>query len=173
VFVNDLRNAESPDRLLEDVFYVSSFLFHQLLNTESNTEQLNNYKRYEKSVKENLDCLHKLAKKTQASIKQVSEDFGEVEKRIVSMISNDVLNVRDEHAKLVEEWWEMTMVPLENGRIKTNVLYERFKAHHTDTSISCDMFKLTLKNILPAEKLQLPKMDKSQYTVIGYSWRDT
>jgi hypothetical protein len=168
VFINNLRHLENPGKILEDLYYMSSFLYEQIINAESNTEVLCNYKRYEKRVKENVEKLSKLCKKTKAAVAQIQEDVNEVERTVQDMMNENILEIRNEHATAVEQWWSESMAETEGGKIKSNVLYTHFVQTKGPTSIKMDMFKNILKGMLPAHCLQLPKVDKSQYVILGF-----
>ena len=169
VFINDLKNAQDPVKMLHDIWYVSCFLYHQMLNTESKADEVNNYKRYEKRVKDGMDKLHKISKKTIASMTQLKEDVLETEKYIREMMNDDIGNVRSEHLTTVEEWWTEHAVVCDNTKIKSNSLFEHFQEKTKATLITGDMFKTLMKTLLREDEIQYGKLQKSQYTILGYS----
>ena len=168
VFINDLKHAENPGKMLEDIYYMSNFLYHEMLNVESNTEVLKNYQRYEKRIKENMIQLHKVSKKTIASMNQLRDDVLDTEKFIVNMINEDMMNVRNEHSTLVQEWWGEHVVAHSGAKIKSSALYEHFTGIHATTSIKSDMFKSVLKAMLQEDQLHFPKTEKSPWTILGF-----
>ena len=169
VFINDLKNAQDPVKMLHDIWYVSCFLYHQMLNTESKADEANNYKRYEKRVKDGMDKLHKISKKTIASMTQLKEDVLETENYIREMMYDDIGNVRSEHLTTVEEWWTEHAVVCDNTKIKSNSLFEHFQEKTKATLITGDMFKTLMKTLLREDEIQYGKLQKSQYTILGYS----
>ena len=172
VFVNNLRNVENPGKMLEDLYYMSSFLCEQMVNSESNTQVLSDCKKFEKRVKENVEKLIKLCKKTKMTMVQMQGDVAEVERAIHDILNENVLEIQEEHAAVVKQWWTESMMETTGGKVKSNALYEHFVQVKGPTSINTDMFKSLLKEMLPADRVQLPKIDKSQYAVLGYKFKE-
>jgi len=171
VVVNNLLHADQPGKMLEELHYVSSFIYEQLMTLENDSQALANYKRYEKKVKECVERSTKLCKKALASAKQTVDDLTETLKATQDIMNEHVLDVRHEHASTLEQWWAEALQPVENGKLKSNVLYDRFVQDKGPTSITMDMFKCMLRTLLPPDKLQLPKTEKSQYTVVGFGFK--
>jgi hypothetical protein len=174
VFVNELRNSPDPGRMLQDIFYTSVFVYNQILNVETNTAVLNNYKRFEKRVKESADQLQKSWKKTKTTMNQLREDMLDTEKHIKGMMIQDLMAIRDEHTTTVQEWWDEWVVetPGVTIKLRSNELYEHFVKTKGPTSIKNDQFKMILKEIVSSDHLQLPKHDRYQYVVMGYVLKD-
>jgi len=166
-----LRHVDQPGKMLEELHYVSSFIYEQLMTLENDSQALANYKRYEKKVKECVERSTKLCKKALASAKQTVDDLTETLKATQDIMNEHVLDVRHEHASTLEQWWAEALQPVENGKLKSNVLYDRFVQDKGPTSITMDMFKCMLRTLLPPDKLQLPKTEKSQYTVVGFGFK--
>ena len=89
VYINDLQNVSDPVKMLQDIWYITCFLYNQLLNIESNTDVLSSYKRYEKRMKDSLEKLQKMSKKTIATMNQLREDVLET-KKILKEVINEV-----------------------------------------------------------------------------------
>jgi DNA integrity scanning protein DisA with diadenylate cyclase activity len=174
VFVNELRNSPDPGRMLQDIYYTCVFVYNQILNVETNTAVLNNYKRFEKRVKESADQLQKSWKKTKTTMNQLREDMLDTEKHIKGMMIQDLMAIRDEHTTTVQEWWDEWVVetPGVTIKLRSNELYEHFIKTKGATSIKNDQFKMILKEIVPVDHLQLPKHDRYQYVVAGYVLKD-
>jgi len=172
VFVNDLRNSVDPGRMLQDIYYMSMFVYHQILNVETNVAVLNNYKRFEKRVKEAADQLQKTWKKTKTTMNQLKEDMLETEKHIKGIMIQDLMAIRDEHTTTVQEWWEEWVVEKVGTKIRSNELYEHFVKTKEGTSIKNDQFKMILKEIVASDHLQLPKLERSQYVVLDYALKE-
>jgi hypothetical protein len=103
---------------------------------------------------------------------QMQEDMAEVERAIHDILNENVLEIQEEHAAIVKQWWTESMVETAGGKVKSNALYEHFVRVKGPTSINTDMFKSLLKEMLPADRVQLPKIDKSQYAVLGYKFKE-
>ena len=171
VYVNDVKNAESPRKLLEDVYYVSQFLFHNVLHQETTHEELGKYKRYEKQVRDLALHLVKNNKEMTATIMQLRQTMGANERIINDILNQDVLNVRDSHTSVIEQWFYQFLVSQEGVKLKSNALYDHFVQTNEGTDITMDMFKSILKSLVPSDRLQLPKTEKSQYVLHGYQWK--
>ena len=169
VYINDLQNVPDPIKMLQDIWHVCCFLYHQMLNTESNADVLVSYKRYEKRVNDSMEKLQKMTKKTTATMNQLRDDILETEKFIKELINEDVANVRNEHNTTVEEWLNAAVVVCDGGKIKSNILYNNFQEKTQSTTITIDMFKTMLKTILRDDQIQCGKQQKSHYTILGYA----
>jgi hypothetical protein len=168
VYINNLKNVDSPKQLLEEVFYSCQFLYNTMINVESTSQLLANYKRYERHVNEVALRLVKQNKQINATMSQLKNDLLENEKIVNDIIRADMLNVRNDHSTMVEEWFHVTTELSDGSKIKSNTLYELFTTANSGTSITLDMFKSILKSIIPSDQLQLPKLEKSQYILVGY-----
>lgn len=168
VFVNNLKNQENPKKVLEDVFYMSQFLYNTVINVESTTEILANYKRYERRVNDMVTRLVKQNKQIGATMTQLRNDLQENEKLINEMLREDIMNVRNEHTTVIEDWFHDNLVVCEGAKLKSNALYDNFLSKTNANTITIEMFKSVLKTVCDQEHLQLPKNDKSQYVLLGY-----
>jgi hypothetical protein len=168
VYINHLQHQTYPKEVLEHIFYSSSFLYHHVLHAESTMDIVHKYKRYEKRIKEHVEKMQKLSKRTLSSIQQVQEHALEMETHIMSLLQDDLLHIRDEHTSMVETWWKEHVQQDPHATIKSNVLYDAFKLYSPETSMTNDMFKMILKAWLPKEHVQIPSKQKYQYTIVGY-----
>ena len=176
VFINDLLAHPDPSKLLQEVWYMSSVICKQLQSADSTNETVNNCRRYESRMKTYVTKLQKSSKKSMATLQQqtailqqLREDLLDSDSTIRDMMNDDLSFVKDEHSTVVEEWWRECVVPTEGVKIKTNILYQEFQKQTTATSISVDMFKTILKAMLSENEIVVGKLEKSQYTVIGYA----
>ena len=175
VFVNDLLSHPDPEKLLQEVWYVSSIICKQLMRADTSNETVTNCRKYESRMKTHITKLQKSSKKSmttlqqQASIlQQMKEDLLESENILRDMMNDDLSAVLDEHSVMVKEWWDMHMVQTEGAKIKTNALYSEF--HKTTASaLTVDMFKMILKSFLSENEVIVGKQEKSQYTMVGYA----
>ena len=169
VYINDLQNVSDPVKMLQDIWYITCFLYNQLLNIESNTDVLSSYKRYEKRMKDSLEKLQKMSKKTIATMNQLREDVLETERFVKELINDDVALVRNEHNITVEQWWNSNIVVCEGAKVKSNCLYDHFQQQTQSVSITNDMFKVMLKALVQDDQIRCCKQNKSQYTILGYA----
>ena len=176
VFINDLLAHPDPSKLLQEVWYMSSVICKQLQSADSTNETVNNCRRYESRMKTYVTKLQKSSKKSMATLQQqtailqqLREDLLDSDSTIRDMMNDDLSFVKDEHSTVVEEWWREHVIPTEGVKIKTNILYQEFQKQTTATSISVDMFKTILKAMLSENEIVVGKLEKSQYTVIGYA----
>ena len=169
VFINDLQNVPDPVKMLQDVWHMCCFIYHQMLNTESSADVLSSYKRYEKRIKESMERLQKMSKKTIATMNQLREDVLETERFVKELINDDVALVRNEHNITVEQWWNPNIVVCEGAKVKSNCLYDHFQQQTQSVSITNDMFKVMLKALVQNDQIQCGKQAKSQYTIVGFA----
>lgn len=172
VYINNLKNVEAPKQLLEEVFYSCQFIYNTLIDVESTNQVLEKYKRYEKRVNDLAVRLIKQNKQINATINQLRNDLSENERLVNDIIHNDILNMRNDHTTTVDEWFQNVTETCEGSRIKSNTLYDLFIKMTDVTDISNDMFKQILKSVVPSEQLQLPKVEKSQYVIVGYKLKE-
>ena len=169
-YINNLQNQDDPGKLLLDVHYACEFMYHTVLNTEAASDELNKYKKYAGRVNDGLKRALKSSKRAVDTATQVVAELTEHHRGLTELLQDDILSVRQSDAVTVEAWLGRVLVPSEGGKIRSNALFERFK---TDTDLcvmTVDAFKTVLKSVLPADNLQLPKHDKSQYVVLGYTF---
>ena len=121
--------------------------------------------KLQKSSKKSMATLQQQT----AILQQLREDLLDSESTIRDMMNDDLSLVRDEHSTTVEEWWRERVVPTEGAKTKTNSLYQEFQKQTAASTISCDMFKIILKAMLSEDEILVGKLEKSQYTVIGYA----
>jgi hypothetical protein len=169
VFIKNLIHVADPEGMLQSILYMSMFMYHQMLKVESNVAIIHNYKRFEKRVKESVVDLQKSLNKTLSTMNQIREDVLEHEKHLKNMLFDDLMSIRDEHATTVQEWWDAHVVRKDGCRIKSNELQAHFEQTKGPTTIKSDQFKTILKTLVSSEELHLPKMDKSQITIVGYA----
>ena len=172
VFINNLKHVADPEGMLQSILYMSMFMYHQMLNVESNVAIIHNYKRFEKRVKDSVADLQKSWKKTLSTMNQMREDVLDHERHLKNMLFDDLMSIRDEHATTIQEWWDAHVVRKDGGKLKSNELQAHFEKTKGPTTIKSDQFKTILKTLVSAEQLQIPKMDKSQITVTGYALKE-
>jgi hypothetical protein len=98
------------------------------------------------------------------------EDVLDHEKHLKNMLFDDLMSIRDEHATTIQEWWDAHVVRKDGAKVKSNELQAHFEKTKGPTTIKSDQFKTILKTLVSAEQLHIPKMDKSQITVVGYAF---
>ena len=125
---------------------------------------------YEKRMKDSLEKLQKMSKKTIATMNQLREDVLETEKFDKELINEDIVSVRSEHATTIETWWNTNIASSVDAKIKSNSLFHHFQEKTRAITITSDMFKTTLKTMLREDEIQHGKLQKSQYTILGYKF---
>lgn len=163
-YINSLMLNKNPKELLELVWYNCDLIYKFILNKESDLDLLGKYKRQEEKNRVLLEKLLKQSKEKRVMLKQFEDNFLESEKIIMEIMKGQLLDIRNKHAVLIEEWWNGNFEKCEGEHnLKSKVLYERFSLNK-DGSINEDMFKQILKGILGCDVVT-GKSEKTQYKI--------
>ncbi len=179
-YINSLKNYENPSKILSMAWYACYIVFHNILNREDDVLILNKYKKNEIRIREIVEKMRRKSKERYACLKQLTENFDETEKDILQILNDEIMNIRDIHAKTAEKWWneKLELVPpaAETGstlppprKIKSNIIYKEFQKENPE--INEEMFRQILKDLIPVENLEIPKSKNAQYTILNYQWR--
>jgi len=169
-YINNLKNQENPAMLLLDAHYACEFVYHTVLNTETQADELEKYKKYAGRIGEGLKRALKSSKRAIDHATQGLADLTDHHRGLTEMLQDNILSVRQSDVADVEEWLRRALQSNEGGKLRSNALYERFRRDTPTSVMTNEAFKTVLKTALPADRLQLPKHDKSQYVILGYAW---
>ena len=173
VYINDLKNAKDPIELLKSAWYVSQFVYDNILMNESQATLLNKYKKYHIRIKENLTKMLKLSKDRSDMMVKMTENHVESERIMKNCIHDEIVNIRELHQEVVETWWAENTVIKEQSQMKTKNVYEKFILTNAEHGISHDAFKMLLKNVVGEDHLNIGKTGKGQFTIQGYKMSDS
>jgi hypothetical protein len=169
-YINSLMLNKNPKELLELVWYNCSLIYNFILNKESDLDLLGKYKRQEEKNRVILEKMLKQSKERRAILKQSEDNYLETEKFIMELMKGQLLDIRNNHAILIEEWWNRCFEKCEGEyNLKSKVLYERFSLNK-DGSITEDMFKQIIKSLL-GDDVITGKSEKTQYKILNWKWR--
>lgn len=169
-YINSLLLNKNPKELLELVWYNCSLIYNYILNKESDLDLLCKYKRQEEKNRVLLEKLLKQSKEKKAMLKQFEDNYLETEKIIIELLKGQLLDIRNDHAVLIEEWWKNNLEKCEGeNNLKSKALYERFSMDK-DGSITEDMFKQIIKGLF-GDDVIIGKSEKTQYKILNWKLR--
>ena len=168
VYINDLKNAKNPNELLKSAWYVSQFVYDNILMNESQATLLNKYKKYHVRIKDNLVKMLKLSKDRSDMMDKMIENHHESERIIKISINDEIVNIREVHQEAVELWWTTNCIVKDGTQLKTKIAYDRFIVTNSQHGITHEAFKMLLKNIVGEEYCLIGKTGKGQFTIQGH-----
>lgn len=174
-YINSLLEQENPEKILEQVWYASSFIYEHVLNNETEIELLNKYKKNEMRVKKIVERLITQNREGKALLKQMKENLDLTEKDLLEVVNNEIMSLYEKNIEYVKKWWTENTVKKEGTQLKTNVIYARFVEgeENKKQNIDKDTFKQIMRSsILSHDEIQIGKSGKTQDTILNYGWID-
>jgi hypothetical protein len=169
-YINSLMLNKNPKELLELVWYNCDLIYNYVLNKESDLDLLSKYKRQEEKNRVSLEQILKQSKERKAMLKQFEDNFLETEKIIMDILKGQLLDIRNNHAVLIEEWWNNNFEKcMGDFNLKSKPIFEKFNLNK-DGSITEDMFKQIIKGFL-GDNIITGKSEKTQYKIMNYKWK--
>ena len=173
-YINNLLLDNNPKQLLELVWYNCELIYNYVLNKESDIDLLGKYKRQEEKNRVSLEQLLKQSKERKMILKQLEDNFLETEKNITDMLKRQLLDIRNNHAIIIEEWWANNLVKcMGNFKLQSKAIYDKFISTNPENtnSITEDMFKNLIKSFLEPAAVICGKSEKTQYKIMNYKWK--
>jgi len=169
-YINSLNKNENPQHFLKTIWFCCSFIFDKILNVDSGEELLNKYKKNEIRIKNIVDKMLKKSKERAATLLQLKDNFDETERDLKELLNDEILSVFDEQTEIVKKWWDTNIQKLENHKLKSKEIYEKFVSNENNKvhGISIDAFKIITKGFLCDEDIVTKgKTDKAEYTYVN------
>ena len=169
VYINSLAESENPANLLKMAWHTSNIVF-DLLNHDDDSLLLGKYKKNDIRIRAIMDKMMRKSKERYATLKQLKNNFDDTEQDIKDMLNDEILNIRNIHEELIGKWWRDNVIPIENGKIKSNILYNAFCEYEDNKQqgIDVNLFKQIIKSMLNENEIVLGKTDKIQHTILNY-----
>ena len=172
-YINSLILQGEPAELLKTVWYSCKVLYDMVLNiNNSETTELGNLRKNEARIKTHITGMLKTSKTSFFILNQMRENLEIQEKEIKELVDDSIENIQQIHHNMVVEWWEQNIKPAENGLIKSNKIYDKFKQDNPEIEfrINNDMFKMILCSFIENDNVIKPKSAGSQLQIKNYGF---
>ena len=172
-YINSLKDYENPGKLLEMAWYACNLIFHTILNKEDDVLILEKYKKNELRIRDIANKMKRLSKERYAILKQLTNNFDDTEKDIAELLCGEIMNIRDAHLRTMQTWWNANYEKCGGDaaaapppKLKSAPIFKKLHEEHPE--ISEDVFKQILREIIPAEDIEIPKSKTAQYTILNW-----
>ena len=139
------------------------------MNVDSGEELLNKYKKNEIRIKNIVEKMLKKSKERAATLIQLKDNFDETDRDLKELLNDEIISVYEEQTETVKNWWYKNIKKLENHKLKSKGVYEKFISNEDNKvlGISIDAFKMITKSFLcEIDILTKGKTDKAEYTYL-------
>ena len=168
IYINSLMESENPATLLKMVWHTSCIVY-DLLNHDDDSLLLGKYKKNDIRIRAIIDKMMRKSRERYATLKQLKDNFDDTERDIKDILNDEILNIRASHEELIGKWWEDNMVTNENGKLKTNIIYNSFCEceFNKQQGIDIEIFKQIIKSRLNDNDIVIGKT-KAQHHILNY-----
>lgn len=168
VYINSLAESDNPANLLKIAWHTSSVVF-DLLNQDDDAMLLNKYKKNHIRIRAIMDKMMRKSKERYATLKQLKDNFDDTERDIRDVLNTEIFNIQNSHEELIEKWFKLNLMKVENTKIKTNIIYNLFCEcnENKQQGISIDIFKQIIQGLLNENEIVVGKT-KQSHTILNY-----
>ena len=168
VYINSLAESDNPANLLKIAWHTSSVIF-DLLNQDDDAVLLNKYKKNHIRIRAIMDKMMRKSKERYATLKQLKDNFDDTERDIRDVLNTEIFNIQNSHEELIEKWFKLNLMKVENTKIKTNIIYNLFCEcnENKQQGISIDIFKQIIQGMLNENEIVVGKT-KQSHTILNY-----
>jgi hypothetical protein len=170
-YINSLMKYEKPEELLRMAWYACDFVFHNIINVQTDTSILHKYEQNEHRIKKMLNKLFIQSRNRFAILNQLNENFKETESDIRDCLNEEIRNVTNENILLVKQWWDENIISCPNSQLKSNDIYKIFIQciEYKHCAIDNDLFKQIIRSMSIEETyVKRGKTDKSQIIILHH-----
>jgi hypothetical protein len=171
-YINSLMKYEKPEELLRMAWYACDFVFHNIINIQTDSNILHKYEQNEIRIKKILHKLFIQSRNRFAILNQLNDNFKETESDIRDCLNEEIRNVTNENTLLVQQWWNENIISCPNSQLKSNDIYKLFIQciEYKHCAIDNDLFKQIIRNMSIQEKdIKRGKTDKSQIIILHHT----
>ena len=168
VYINSLAESDNPANLLKIAWHTSSVIF-DLLNQDDDAVLLNKYKKNHIRIRAIMDKMMRKSKERYATLKQLKDNFDDTERDIRDVLNTEIFNIQNSHEELIEKWFKLNLMKVENTKIKTNIIYNLFCEcnENKQQGITIDIFKQIIQGMLNENEIVVGKT-KQSHTILNY-----
>ena len=171
-YINSLMKYEKPEELLRMAWYACDFVYHNIINVQTDSNILHKYEKNEIRINKMLNKLFVQSRNRFAILNQLNENFKETESDIRDCLNEEIRNVTNENVLLVKQWWDENIILCPNSQLKSNDIYKTFIQciEYKHCAIDNDLFKQIIRSMAIDEKdLKRGKTDKSQIIILHHT----
>ena len=165
VYINSLLKKEDPLDILRTAYFMSEWVFENILNKEDDKILLNKYKKNELRIRDIVDKMTKNTRERDATLKQLKENFIEGDRFLREILNNEIMDVRSTQIEMVENWWRENIKEEKGGSLSSMLIYGRFmennQAEVLGIHITEELFKTIIMSFFDKDNIIIGKSKKT------------
>jgi hypothetical protein len=172
-YINNFLKYDDPSEILRAVWFSCSLIYDIAMNRDTETVELEKWKKKEAKIKELAEKIMKNSKERDLTMNQLKENFETNDKMVREIMNMEINNIFQEHYDMVYTWWHTNLEYCQGGKLTANKIYKEFKKleENMEEKISEDYFKTILYSFLDEKSISRPKTKNGKVDIQNIGWK--